>query len=74
MYSVGMAVFFVLVVAVANLVLGFAVAAKLGLGPTNWDSICAALRPDSYDEDPFSRLENADQPGDANHDSGEFPA
>ncbi|MCH7724946.1 MAG: hypothetical protein IH991_00485 [Planctomycetes bacterium] len=62
MHSVVMALSFVLLVAVANFVLGFAVAAKLGVGPKSWGSICAALRPREDDLLSFSSRENLDSP------------
>lgn len=54
MYSFGMALFFVLVVAIANFLLGFAVAVKLGRGPKNWESIGGACGDLQDDEDAFA--------------------
>ena len=62
MHSVVMALFFVSLIAFANFVLGFAVAAKLGVGPKNWGSICAALRPRTDELLSFSSRENLDSP------------
>ena len=55
-------VVFVSFVAVANFVLGFAVAAKLGVGPKSWGAICAALRPKENDLLSLSSRENMGSP------------